>query len=62
MDIPEMEDRPCCSSFMQKAGNHFMKTKGLLPALSYCFCLTFMVFPGLIQDTTFEFQKGWNHE
>jgi len=47
---------------MSKAAKNFTRTKGLLPAISYCFCLTFMVFPGLVQDTNFNFLEGWAHE
>mmetsp|Transcript_34011 Transcript_34011/g.41939 ORF Transcript_34011/g.41939 Transcript_34011/m.41939 type:complete len:135 (+) Transcript_34011:898-1302(+) len=39
-----------------------MRTKGLLPACAYCFAITLMVFPGMIQDTSFKFMHGWEHE
>ena len=39
-----------------------MATKGLLPALFYAFCLTFVVFPGVYQDTEFKFMDGWHNE
>ena len=39
-----------------------MATKGLLPALFYAFTLTFIVFPGVVQDTNFKFMDGWQNE
>ena len=47
---------------MKKAKKNFGKTHGLLPALAYSFTLTFIVFPGLVQDTDLKFIKGWKNE
>lgn len=37
-------------------------TRGLLPALAFGFALTFTVFPGVYQDTDFNFMNGWQEE
>lgn len=39
-----------------------MRTRGLLPALAYCFAITMIVFPGMMQDTGFRFMGGWSNE
>ena len=39
-----------------------MASRGLLPALGYAFTLTFVVFPGVVQDTRFGFLRGWKSE
>ena len=39
-----------------------MVTKGLLPALGYTFTLTFVIFPGVAQDTRFKFLNGRKNE
>ena len=41
---------------------NFFRTKGLLPALVYVFFITFIMFPGFIQDTSFKFMHGWKDE
>ena len=38
-----------------------MRTRGLLPALAYCFAVTLTVFPGMVQDTKFRFMDGWEN-
>ena len=55
-------EKATCASFLKKARKNFMATKGFMPALFFGFTLTFTVFPGVVQDTHFDFMSSWNDE
>jgi len=48
--------------FWRKAKKNLGVTKGLLPALFCSFVITFIVFPGVVQDTSLRFLSGNSNE